>query len=89
MAYEDTYIAAHERRHSVQILVLIAAYTLITGIALSSFLVALYYSLRHDQTWFVGGTLGGTVVIFLLYYRGLETIFSEFHERGPRSLRGD
>lgn len=81
MVYEDTYIPAGERRHPVQTLVLIAAYTLISGIALSSFLVALYYSLLHDQTWFVGGTLGGTVVVLLLYYRGLETIFAEFDGR--------
>lgn len=79
MAYEDTYIAAGERGHSVQTLVLIAAYTLLSGIALSSFLVALYYSLTHDRAWFLSATLGGTVVVLLLYYRGLETIFSEFH----------
>lgn len=77
MAYEDTSITVGERDHSVQTLVVIAAYTLITGIALSSFLVALYFSAVHDRWLLVGGTLGGTVVVFLLYYRGLETIFSE------------
>lgn len=81
MAYEDTYITAGERDHSLQTLVLIAAYTLITGIALSSFLVVLYFSIVHDRWWLVAGTLGGTVVVFLLYYRGLETIFSQFAGR--------
>lgn len=81
MAYEDTYIAAEERGDSVQTLVLIAAYTLLSGIALSSFLIALYYSLPHGRPWFVSATLVGTVVVLLLYYRGLETIFAEFHSR--------
>lgn len=76
MSYEDTYITAGERDHSLQTLVMIAAYTLITGIALSSFLVALYFSAVHERWWLVAGTLGGTVVVVLLYYRGLETIFS-------------
>lgn len=81
MAYEDTYIADRERGRSLQTLVLIAAYTLITGIALSSFLVTLYYSLTHDQTWLVAVALSGSLVVLHFYYRGLETIFSEFHRR--------
>lgn len=81
MAYEDPFVTAGERSYSIETLVMVAAYTLITGIALSSFLVALYFSAVHARWWLVAGTLGGTVVVFLLYYRGLETIFSGYAGR--------
>lgn len=77
VAYEPTDVEVEERSIGVEAIVLVAAHTVIAGISLTSFLVAVAYSLVLGRWLLAAGVLCGTVVVLVVYYRGLQTIFLE------------
>lgn len=79
MAYDRTDVEVEDRTLSVETIVLIAAFTVIAGLSLTSFLVALSYALILGRWLLAIGTLGGSFVVLYVYYSGLETIFLEAH----------
>lgn len=79
MSYDRLDIPTADWQHSLETVALIAGFTVISGIALTTFLFAVTYTVVAGQWLLTTGLLAGTGSILVLYYRGIETIFTEFH----------